>query len=39
MTKYAARNPFDVDAALRLTKALSDLQRLRILMLLRPGEL
>ena len=39
MTKYAVRNPFDVDAALRLTKALSDLQRLRILMLLRPGEL
>ena len=43
MTKYNARgtahNPFDVDATLRLTKALSDLQRLRILMMLRPGEL
>ena len=43
MTKYIAReaprNPFDVDATLRLTKALSDRQRLRILMMLRSGEL
>lgn len=43
MTNYnareAPRNPFDVDATLRLTKALSDRQRLRILMMLRSGEL